>query len=151
MYKRRAFAGPYGDWLKYPCDEPCLLVSEVDGLRLLGASRHELLRRVPEAVAAVHQPGSTAAAAQLWEARCLFDDHSPRADRVLRDIRDDLPDAVQVFIHPSVSLTLLLPWCKYAVTLKKWQWLFFQLRDAPRAAGFLGRAAGCRAGGRWHM
>lgn len=45
--------GPYGDWVKYPCDEPQLMVTEVDGLRLVGCSRHELVRRVPDAVAQV--------------------------------------------------------------------------------------------------
>ena len=52
--------GPYGDWVKYSLEERALLVTELDGVRLLGSCRHELLRRVPDALADVFRVGSTA-------------------------------------------------------------------------------------------
>lgn len=45
--------GPYGDWLKRPCSGAVLLVTEVDGLRLLTNSSCSLLRRVPDALVQV--------------------------------------------------------------------------------------------------
>ncbi len=52
--------GPYGDWVKYALEEAALLAAELDGVRLLGSCRHELLRRVPDALADVFRVGSTA-------------------------------------------------------------------------------------------
>lgn len=40
--------GPYGDWLKRPCEGSVVMVAEVDGLRLITADKMSLLRRVPD-------------------------------------------------------------------------------------------------------
>ena len=52
--------GPFGDWVKYSLEEGTHLVTECDGVRLLSAGCHELLRRVPDALADVFRVGSTA-------------------------------------------------------------------------------------------
>lgn len=57
--------GPFGDWVKYSLEEGTHLVTECDGVRLLSAGRHELLRRVPDALADVFRVGSTAPGARM--------------------------------------------------------------------------------------
>ena len=52
--------GPFGDWVKYSLEAGTHLVTECDGVRLLSAGAHELLRRVPDALADVFRVGSTA-------------------------------------------------------------------------------------------
>ncbi len=86
---------PYGNWLQQAADEPLALLAEVDGLRVISSSSHELVRKVPEVAEQVYRPGSTSPAAQLWEARGLFEARSARADKVLRDMRGSLADAVK--------------------------------------------------------
>ena len=41
----------------YLLEEPAVLVTECDGLRLVAASRHELQRRVPDALVQVGKAG----------------------------------------------------------------------------------------------
>ncbi|WIA22377.1 hypothetical protein OEZ85_004684 [Tetradesmus obliquus] len=87
--------GPYGDWLKRPCQGAVALVTEVDGLRMVSSSTCSLLRRVPDALVQVYKPGSTSPAAQLLDARDLFDAGSARADKLLRQMAGHLAEAVE--------------------------------------------------------
>lgn len=45
--------GPYGDWLKRPCEGAHVMVPEVDGLRLITGTTMSLLRRVPDVLVQV--------------------------------------------------------------------------------------------------
>jgi hypothetical protein len=49
-------AGPYGEHLTWPLEGPVVLVPEVDGLRLITATTHKLLRRVADCLVAVRGP-----------------------------------------------------------------------------------------------
>ncbi len=50
----------------------------------------------------VLQPGSTTAAAQLWDARDLFEQQNARADRMLRGLSpEELKEAVSVCIEAA--------------------------------------------------
>lgn len=53
--------GPYGDWISWPVPpgEELALAAETDGVRLISATTHELLRRVPDSTAQV-RPGCSA-------------------------------------------------------------------------------------------
>lgn len=90
--------GPFGDYASWPllAEEHMLVVPEVDCARLLTSSRHDLLRRVSAAAQGLFAPGSTAPAAQLWDAREAYESADPRADRLLRGITEagHLADAV---------------------------------------------------------
>jgi hypothetical protein len=44
---------PCGEWLKRPCQGAVVMVTEVDGLRMVSSSTCSLLRRVPEALVQV--------------------------------------------------------------------------------------------------
>ena len=65
--------GPFGDWVKYDAAGVAALSTEPDGLRILSASKNDLLRRVPDALADALRPGSTAASAALRDARRALD------------------------------------------------------------------------------
>ncbi|GLC37683.1 hypothetical protein PLESTM_000635700 [Pleodorina starrii] len=88
--------GPYGDSVQLSFTEDLTaVVSEVDGCRLLlGRTQQQILRKVPECCVQVFRPGATGPAAQLWDARALYDDQNPRCDRILRHIQDSGPSAL---------------------------------------------------------
>lgn len=52
--------GPLGEWVRYTVESPCVLAPECDGIRIISQTTHELLRRVPDPLADVFRPGSTA-------------------------------------------------------------------------------------------
>jgi hypothetical protein len=85
--------GPFGDAVRWPLDAPAALVPECDGLRVLTAEAHTLLRRVPEPLARCAGVGSTAPGAMLADALDAFDRGSARADEALRAVGDALGDA----------------------------------------------------------
>ncbi|KAL4440601.1 hypothetical protein ABPG75_003602 [Micractinium tetrahymenae] len=60
--------------------------AEVDGLRIISADRHLLLRRVPPLAARVLEIGSTSPGALLYDARRLFDAQDARATGELLDL-----------------------------------------------------------------
>jgi hypothetical protein len=85
-------------------------------LRLLRGHRHELLRKVPRSTAEVTRPGSTAPAAQLWDARDLFEQHNARADLALRGLSPaELREAVATCVEAAGTwvgpATVLLAAC----------------------------------------
>eukprot|EP00873_Tetraselmis_striata_P045222 jgi/Tetstr1/465486/TSEL_010170.t1 len=80
--------GPYGDWVYYPIEEPAMLVSEVDGLRIVGNSSTQLLRRVADCLVDIFRIGATSPGATLLDARTLFDQEDAKADELLRSITD---------------------------------------------------------------
>mmetsp|Transcript_16747 Transcript_16747/g.54755 ORF Transcript_16747/g.54755 Transcript_16747/m.54755 type:complete len:834 (-) Transcript_16747:45-2546(-) len=86
--------GPKGEWVRYSYEEPSVLVSETDGVRIISESRHDFIRRIPDCIVDVFRPGSTAPAAMLYDALDHFDRRSARADENLRLIGAKLPDAV---------------------------------------------------------
>lgn len=45
--------GPYGDWVKYPCDGPMSIVSDVDCLRVISSTTHHIIRRVADCMVQV--------------------------------------------------------------------------------------------------
>lgn len=52
--------GPAGDTLEYAAPREAVLVSEVDGVRVVSNAASQLLRGVPDALADIHRVGSTA-------------------------------------------------------------------------------------------
>lgn len=110
--------GPYGHQLRLPYDDHpnLLLVSEIDGLRIITNTTCEYLQRVPPKTEAIFkvtrvrvrgprmrgsrerfaQIGSTHPAAMLYDACVAFSEKSPKADENIRYIRGQnaLDDAV---------------------------------------------------------
>ncbi|ETW04917.1 hypothetical protein H310_04019 [Aphanomyces invadans] len=80
--------GPHGSWLKFPCDEgPVVLSQEVDCCRIYSSSSHEVLMRVPRATEDIKRIGSTAPAAMLLDALDAFDSGDAKADENIRSIQ----------------------------------------------------------------
>lgn len=100
--------------IKYTVDSPVCLLSELDGVRIIGNFSHEFLHMVPDVVTSIFKIGSMAPSAILLEAYKEFDKKSHRADDYLRTIKDQLEEAItqcmQAAGHefqPSVQKMLL--------------------------------------------
>jgi len=85
------------DEFSFYCDDGrIVLIPELDGVRLLSASRHELLQRVPDPIEYVFKIGSLKAGSMLYEAYKEYDKKSKRADEYIRVILEQgiMGDAV---------------------------------------------------------
>ncbi|GIY07057.1 vacuolar protein sorting-associated protein 16 homolog [Caerostris extrusa] len=89
--------GPEKDFMNDIFYTPIHLVPEIDGVRIIGNSTHELLQKVPEAVTDVFRIGSLSPSAILLEASNEFRRRSHKADEYIRMIREknELDEAVQ--------------------------------------------------------
>ncbi|XP_074280336.1 protein VACUOLELESS1 [Silene latifolia] len=93
--------GPYGDPVRYYYDEPIVLISECDGVRVLSNSNMEFLQRVPDSTVSIFTIGSTTPAALLYDALDHFDKRSAKADENLRMIRSSLQEAIEACIDAA--------------------------------------------------
>uniref|UniRef100_A0A674A8X8 Vacuolar protein sorting-associated protein 16 homolog n=1 Tax=Salmo trutta TaxID=8032 RepID=A0A674A8X8_SALTR len=98
-------AGECTDTIQYTLDEDCVCVAELDGVRIVGGSRHELLQEVPSACQDIFKIASMAPGALLLEAhkeyeaasfgKCFLSNYPPepfvsmcRDLKVLNSVRD---------------------------------------------------------------
>eukprot|EP01100_Stratorugosa_tubuloviscum_P012840 TRINITY_DN6209_c0_g1_i1.p1 TRINITY_DN6209_c0_g1~~TRINITY_DN6209_c0_g1_i1.p1 ORF type:complete len:816 (+),score=338.53 TRINITY_DN6209_c0_g1_i1:40-2487(+) len=91
----------FDERLSINLEEPVLLVSECDGLRLISNSKCEFFQKVPKQIEDIFSIGSMAPAALLYSAYDAFQKRDPTADGVLRDIKNDLTDAVDYCIDAA--------------------------------------------------
>ncbi|XP_064470643.1 vacuolar protein sorting-associated protein 16 homolog [Ornithodoros turicata] len=77
------------DFINYTFDDAVHLAQELDGIRVISNSSHELLQKVPNIVTEVLRIGSLAPGALLMEALSEFEKKSYKADEYLRMIIDD--------------------------------------------------------------
>lgn len=77
--------GPAGAIVSYSFSQPLKLVPEIDGVRIISASKCEFLQIVPEALESVLRPDTPAAV--LIEAYTDFKQHSPKADESIRALK----------------------------------------------------------------
>lgn len=96
-------AGPAGNWLKYSYEGSLLLVSELDGARVISKKCCDFIQLVPAPCVDVFRYGSTAPGAILYDAFDHFSRQSPKADENIRQIRSDLLHAVESCIHGMPS------------------------------------------------
>ncbi|KAJ1665310.1 Vacuolar protein [Coemansia sp. RSA 1813] len=100
--------GPFGDTLAFAHDDaPVHLVQELDGVRMFNGGVHEFLCKVGEDARSVFQIGSTSAAALLFDALDSIRAHSPRADEIVRSIRDEMPQAVDACVAAAGAEPLI--------------------------------------------
>ncbi|KAL5731811.1 vacuolar protein sorting-associated protein 16 [Ranunculus cassubicifolius] len=97
---RLLMVGP-GDPVRYSYDEPILLVTECDGVRVLSNTSMEFIHRVPDSTVSIFKIGSTDPAALLYEAWDHYANESAKADEITRLIRDNLPQAVEACIDAA--------------------------------------------------
>ncbi|KAJ7740038.1 Vps16, C-terminal region-domain-containing protein [Mycena maculata] len=93
--------GPFGDTLEYSYSGPTFVVTEPDGVRILGPDVCDLIQKVPKSSASIFRPGSTSASAILYDAWESFSQRSPKADENIRSIRPELAAAVDECIEAA--------------------------------------------------
>ncbi|XP_056156958.1 vacuolar protein sorting-associated protein 16 homolog isoform X1 [Lampris incognitus] len=96
-------AGVCTDTIQYPLDEECVCVGELDGVRLIGGSRHELLQEVPAVCEEIFKIASMAPGALLLEAHKEYEKSSQKADEYLREIKEQsmLGEAVRQCVEAA--------------------------------------------------
>ena len=95
--------GPSGKHIGYSYKDHVLLVSEIDGVRIISNLLCETLERVPEVTEAIFK-NPNQAASKLYLAYDYFESKIPRADDEIRQIRsaNQLKDAVDACIEATV-------------------------------------------------
>eukprot|EP00727_Mastigamoeba_balamuthi_P008613 m51a1_g4374 hypothetical protein (835) ;mRNA; r:320047-323273 len=93
--------GPGGDFIKYAYDVPPYMFSEVDGLRIVTNETSEFLECVPGPTEQIFNIGSIAPGAMLFSALEDFESKSPKADEKIRELRDQLPAAVDTCVEAA--------------------------------------------------
>ncbi|XP_026330192.1 vacuolar protein sorting-associated protein 16 homolog [Hyposmocoma kahamanoa] len=84
-----------GNVYTYPYDGPFHIIPELDCVRVISESTHELIQKVPVVVEKIFRINSTAPGSYLVEASKQFQKHSHRADEYIRLVKPDLSKAVQ--------------------------------------------------------
>uniref|UniRef100_A0A7S1FJ93 Vacuolar protein sorting-associated protein 16 homolog n=1 Tax=Noctiluca scintillans TaxID=2966 RepID=A0A7S1FJ93_NOCSC len=106
--------GPQNDWIPSQYEAPLHLVPECDGCRILGANKVEFVQRVPTSTEAIYSIGNCDPPAMLMYALERFEKGDVCAQESLRNIKDDLADAVATcidaatFEHESETVESLL-------------------------------------------
>uniref|UniRef100_A0A8C5DAU4 Vacuolar protein sorting-associated protein 16 homolog n=1 Tax=Gouania willdenowi TaxID=441366 RepID=A0A8C5DAU4_GOUWI len=81
-------AGLSNDTIQFALDESSVLVGEMDGVRIVGATRQELLQEVPLVCQDIFKIASMAPGALLLEAHREYQKSSQKADEYLREIKE---------------------------------------------------------------
>ncbi|XP_066522510.1 vacuolar protein sorting-associated protein 16 homolog [Hoplias malabaricus] len=109
-------AGECKDTVSYPLDDVSVLVPELDGVRIISGTHHELLQEVPAACEEIFKIASMAPGALLLEAHKEYEKESQKADEYLREIKEQnlLGEAVKQCVEaaghelePETQKTLL--------------------------------------------
>ena len=86
--------GPHGHSITYTVYRNAALISEIDGLRVITSTHHDVICRVPDFLVDVFSMGSTTPAAALHNAtECFFKDIK-HAESLLELIGDNMSEAV---------------------------------------------------------
>ncbi|XP_063068517.1 vacuolar protein sorting-associated protein 16 homolog [Engraulis encrasicolus] len=108
--------GTCKDTIQYHLDDETVLVPELDGVRLISSTHHELLQEVPSACEEIFKIASMAPGALLLEAHKEYEKESQKADEYLREIKEQslLGEAVRQCVEaaghehePDTQKTLL--------------------------------------------
>lgn len=91
----------HGDVCSYAYDGPVHLVGEVDGVRVLSGTQHELVQAVPPVVQKIFRINSTEPGSFLLEASKQYQKRSHRADEYISLVRNDLEIAVRQCIEAA--------------------------------------------------
>lgn len=106
--------GPSSHYASYNLIENVKLVTEVDGVRLIGTSVNQFVQKVPEGYEAVFAISSIKPGALLFDAYDLYTSGDPKCDQAIRDLLPNLTEAVTQCIdaacesiYPERQKTLL--------------------------------------------
>ncbi|GBP47948.1 Vacuolar protein sorting-associated protein 16 homolog [Eumeta japonica] len=103
-----------GQSVTYPYDGPFHIISEMDCVRVVSETTHELIQKVPTVIENIFRINSTAPESYLVEASKQFQRRCHRADEYIRLVKPNLQKAVQNCIEaatfefdPDIQKTLI--------------------------------------------
>ncbi|XP_011305829.1 vacuolar protein sorting-associated protein 16 homolog [Fopius arisanus] len=94
-------AGRSGDTIVYSYDSSLHLISEVDGVRIISGSSHEMIQKVPNVVQRIFRINSTDPASYLLEASRQFQKRSHKADSYIDLVKDKLDSAIKDCVNAA--------------------------------------------------
>ncbi|KAG7231903.1 hypothetical protein INR49_010108 [Caranx melampygus] len=96
-------AGVCGDTVQFPIEDTCVLVGELDGVRIVSSTNQELLQEVPLVCQDIFKIASMAPGALLLEAHREYEKSSQKADEYLREIKEQsmLGEAVRQCVEAA--------------------------------------------------
>lgn len=92
---------PDAEWTSFTIDGPLQMLAEIDGLRIFTNQHHYLLRKVSQSVLNVLSTESDHPGRDLYLARQAFDAQDAKADMILRNMKDQLQDALHACIEAA--------------------------------------------------
>lgn len=90
--------GRTAETIVYTYDGPVHLVTEIDGVRVLSGTSHEMIQKVPSVVQKIFRINSTDPASYLLEASKQFQKKSHKADSYIDLVKEKLEAAVKACI-----------------------------------------------------
>uniref|UniRef100_A0A671YX13 Vacuolar protein sorting-associated protein 16 homolog n=1 Tax=Sparus aurata TaxID=8175 RepID=A0A671YX13_SPAAU len=96
-------AGVCNDTIQFPIEDHCVLVGELDGVRIISSTTQELLQEVPLVCQDIFKIASMAPGALLLEAHREYEKSSQKADEYLREIKEQsmLGEAVRQCVEAA--------------------------------------------------
>eukprot|EP01130_Rhizamoeba_saxonica_P013813 TRINITY_DN5935_c0_g1_i2.p1 TRINITY_DN5935_c0_g1~~TRINITY_DN5935_c0_g1_i2.p1 ORF type:complete len:791 (-),score=174.87 TRINITY_DN5935_c0_g1_i2:57-2429(-) len=88
-------------YISYNYNEPVYLVPECDGVRIIGKNTLEFLEKVPDVTVDIFLEDSKSHSSHLYKAAELFSQENPKADKYIRLIGQELPNAVDLCIEAA--------------------------------------------------
>uniref|UniRef100_A0A8C9Y1N0 Vacuolar protein sorting-associated protein 16 homolog n=1 Tax=Sander lucioperca TaxID=283035 RepID=A0A8C9Y1N0_SANLU len=88
---------------RFPLEDPCVLIGELDGVRIISSANQELLQEVPLVCQEIFKIASMAPGALLLEAHREYQKSSQKADEYLREIKEQsmLGEAVRQCVEAA--------------------------------------------------
>ncbi|KAM9327919.1 vacuolar protein sorting-associated protein 16 homolog [Pholidichthys leucotaenia] len=95
--------GSCGDTIQFPVENPCVLVGELDSVRIISSTNQEFLQEVPLVCQDIFKIASMAPGALLLEAHREYEKSSQKADEYLREIKEQkmLGEAVRQCVEAA--------------------------------------------------
>ncbi|CAK9821167.1 Vacuolar protein sorting-associated protein 16 homolog [Anthophora plagiata] len=90
--------GRTAETIVYTYDGPVHLITEIDGVRVLSATSHEMIQKVPNVVQKIFRINSTDPASYLLEASKQFQKKSHKADSYIDLVKHKLDEAIKACI-----------------------------------------------------
>lgn len=100
-YTIAVFSKQEGEMATYVYDGKVHLIPEVDGVRILSGTQHEIIQKVPAVVQKIFRINSTSPGSFLLEASKQYQKRSHRADEYISLVRDDLEQAVSQCVEAA--------------------------------------------------
>ncbi|KAG5439417.1 hypothetical protein PCANB_001991 [Pneumocystis canis] len=93
--------GPFGGFLSFPCNGPVILISEIDGVRIITNDKCKFLQKVPDVLRNVYGVGKNSYGAILLESINHFQQKSSEVNENIQSIKPYLDEAIDECIKAA--------------------------------------------------